>query len=178
MNKASTTFKTSRHAAAALALALLALALLAIAPEAASAGGPRTAVFGFELDDTSIQGGGAADQARLRRLDAQLREALTRSGRYTLVDTASLASQEASQTLHSCVACAAALARQVDATVEVNGWVQKVSDLILNINLVVRDVASGRMLAAGSADIRGDTDESWTRGLAWLLRHRILVDAS
>jgi hypothetical protein len=52
--------------------------------------------------------------------------------------------------------------------------VQKVSNLILNINLEVRDVADGHVLRAGSVDIRGNTDETWARGLAWLLRHRIL----
>ena len=40
------------------------------------------------------------------------------------------------------------------------GWVQKVSNLILNINIAVYDVASGRRLAGFSVDIRGDTDES------------------
>ena len=51
---------------------------------------------------------------------------------------------------------------------------QKVSNLILNINLQVRDVGTGRLVAAGSVDIRGNTDESWRRGVAYLLEHRIL----
>ena len=49
------------------------------------------------------------------------------------------------------------------------GWVQKVSQLILNINVVIRDVETGNVMPAGSVDIRGDTDESWTRGVAYLL---------
>jgi hypothetical protein len=39
----------------------------------------------------------------------------------------------------------------------------------------MRDVSTGRRIAAGSVDIRGDTGESWSRGLSYLLRNRILV---
>jgi len=43
-------------------------------------------------------------------------------------------------------------------------WVQKVSNLILNINLEVRS-ESGVTRYRGSVDIRGNTDESWLRGV-------------
>lgn len=43
-------------------------------------------------------------------------------------------------------------------------WVQKVSNLILNINLEVRSEA-GATRYRGSVDIRGNTDESWLRGV-------------
>ncbi len=70
--------------------AALAGVLLAVAPATpgAPAGGPTpiTAVFAFELDDTSLQGEmrglDAGDRARLDRLDQQLRGALAQSGRY------------------------------------------------------------------------------------------------
>jgi hypothetical protein len=39
--------------------------------------------------------------------------------------------------------------------------------------MVVREVASGKVVAAGSADIRSNSDASWLKGLDWLLRHRI-----
>ena len=64
-------------------------------------------------------------------------------------------------------------ARKAGAKISVTGWVQKVSNLILNINLVARDVATGRIIGAGSVDIRGNTDESWSRGLTYLLRDRL-----
>ncbi len=166
--------KTPARFKAALLVLLAGLAL----PVAARAAPLRAALFPVELDDTSLQGITATEPpqelARLHRLDAQLRTALVESGRYTLVDTGKLAPQIAAETLRTCNACVEALARQAGAAVAVNGWVQKVSNLILNINLVVRDATTGRMLRAGSVDIRGDTDESWRRGLAWLLEHRIL----
>ena len=42
---------------------------------------------------------------------------------------------------------------------------QKVSNLILNINIYVRDAETGDLVAAASADIRGNTDKSWSRGV-------------
>ena len=51
---------------------------------------------------------------------------------------------------------------------------QKVSNLILNINVAIENVATGKTMARGSVDIRGNSDESWQRGLAYLLEHRIL----
>ncbi len=183
MTKASATFKAGRARArggALLAASLLAAwcgPLRAAAPPAVPV---TAAVFPFELDDTSLDGAmrgvQPAEQARLLALDARLRSALAASGRYTLLDTAPVAARAAAASLRSCESCGPALARQLGAQVEVNGWVQKVSNLILNINVVVRDAASGRVIDAGSADIRGNTDESWQHGLSWLLRHRILAD--
>ncbi|MFL5281177.1 MAG: DUF3280 domain-containing protein [Rhodopila sp.] len=155
---------------------MLAGALLAVAD--ARANPPSAAVFAFQLDDTSLQGSITGetdgDRARLARLDAQLRDALARSGRYAPV--AAPAMPDGSPAW-MCDGCELDAARRMAADVSVIGWVQKVSNLILNINLVMRDVATGQRIAAGSVDIRGDTDESWTRGLSYLLRNRILSDA-
>ena len=51
---------------------------------------------------------------------------------------------------------------------------QKVSNLILNINIYVRNVETGKMVSAASADIRGNTDQSWKRGVSYLVRNRLL----
>jgi hypothetical protein len=50
-----------------------------------------------------------------------------------------------------------------------------VSNLILNMNIYLRDVASGKTVAAMSADMRGNTAESWSRTLDWLIRNRLLA---
>ena len=149
--------------------------VLFAAPAARADAPPVAAVFAFELDDTSLQGEmrghDPADLARLARLNEQLRDALARSGRYTPV---TVPTDPAVPSWWTCNGCEVDLARKADAKVSVIGWVQKVSDLILNINIVMRDVATGQRVAAGSVDIRGDTDKSWTRGLSYLLRNRIL----
>ena len=52
--------------------------------------------------------------------------------------------------------------------------VQKVSNLILNMNIYLRDVHTGHSSAA-SADMRGNTDESWSRAMSYLVRNRLLA---
>jgi hypothetical protein len=148
---------------------------ISLAAPVARAELPVTAMFGFELDDTSLQGEmnghDAGDLARLGRLDSQLRDALAGSGRYAPV---AVPTDPNEPSWWTCDGCEIDPARKAGAKVSVIGWVQKVSNLILNINIVMRDVETGQRIAAGSVDIRGDTDESWTHGLSFLLRNRIL----
>jgi Protein of unknown function (DUF2380) len=136
-----------------------------------------TAVFNFGFDDTSLQGqeqGIQADQqARLRALDSQLRDMLVKSACCSLVDVAPVAKQAQPIDPWNCQGCDLDLARKVGAKISVTGWVQKVSNLILNINLVARSVTTGQVISTGSVDIRGNTDESWSRGLSYLLRDRM-----
>ena len=67
------------------------------------------------------------------------------------------------------------LAGELGADLAMTGVVQKVSNLILNINLYLRDVHTGQLVAAASADMRGNTDESWSRATAYLVRNRLLA---
>ena len=69
--------------------------------------------------------------------------------------------------ISNCNGCQRDLAQRVAAW----GSVQKVSNLILNINVYMEDAASGKMEFVRSVDIRGNTDESWRRGLDYLLRN-------
>ncbi|MGQ7793442.1 DUF3280 domain-containing protein [Faunimonas sp. B44] len=158
---------------------LMAVAGLALAVAAAHAEPRKTAIFDLELVDTS--GGNAPDEraqelARLEALGSRLRERLRESGRYDLVDIEPVRARALGYNLQACGGCDVKLAREVGAEIVVTGFVQKVSNLILNINVYMRDVATGRMIKGVSADIRGNTDESWRRGLEWLLAHRILPE--
>lgn len=168
-------------------LLLMALPAAAPAPSApagsagALAAAPVTAaIFPAELADTSLEGEMRGrtpeEQARLHRLDTQLRELLAGTGRYRPVELGEAARSAATRVLHDCGGCDAPLAQQAGAQVSVVAWVQKVSALILSINAVIRDAATGRVLRAASVDIRGDTDESWSRGLAYLVNRRLLPE--
>jgi hypothetical protein len=42
------------------------------------------------------------------------------------------------------------------------------------MNIYVRNVATGELIAAMSADMRGNTDKSWSRALDFLVRNRLL----
>lgn len=139
----------------------------------------KAAVFDFELIDTSLQGATEGvpsdEQRRLALISDQLRRELEASGRYEVVDLAPVHDQiQAVGYLHGCKGCVARIGRSVGAEVAFAGTVQKVSNLILNINLQLWDTATGKPLQAMSADLRGNTDESWSRGVSYLLRNRLL----
>jgi hypothetical protein len=148
------------------------LAPLLIAPALAEP--VRMAVFDFSLIDTSPAPPTETELARLHGLSDALRTAL--SARFTVVDAAPLQSKLSVTSIRGCNGCELDLARQLGAQQLAYGWVQKVSNLILNINLIVEDVATGRQLRAESVDIRGNTDESWSRGLRYLLNERMFRD--
>ena len=137
------------------------------------------AVFDFELIDTSLQGdidGSRTDeQARLTRLGDQLRQRLRDSGRFSLVDITPIASEARASNLQACGGCDTHLARRIGAELAVTGTVHKVSNLILNMSIYIRDASSGRTVAAMNADMRGNTDEFWSRTLDWLIRNRLLA---
>jgi hypothetical protein len=139
----------------------------------------RLAVFDFELIDTSLQGEmegiDPADEARLRMIEAALRQRLEQSGRFELVDTAPVADQiDAAGLLWSCNGCEAGIAKRLNAEYALVGWVQKVSNLILNLNVVIRDTSTREQVFARSVDIRGNTDESWRHGIRYLLENHLL----
>ncbi len=156
------------------------LSFAAMAP-AIVMGGDRTrvAAFDFELLDTSLEGEiygtSEAERRRLAAISDLLRRYLTESGRYEVVDLSPQRGEiDAAGYLRGCNGCDTQIARALGASVSMTGVVQKVSNLILNINIYVRDANSGRLLQYMSADIRGNTDETWSRGVSWLVRNRLM----
>jgi hypothetical protein len=138
------------------------------------------AVFNFELIDTSLDGamnGPRADEAaRIVEISERLREWLAGRSDVRVVDIAPVAKDAAAVHLQACGGCDADLARRVGAELSITGTVQKVSNLILNMTIYVRSVATGRVVASMNADMRGNTEQSWTHTLRWLERNR-LADA-
>jgi uncharacterized protein DUF2380 len=78
-------------------------------------------------------------------------------------------------TSHACAGCDTRLAKRIGAEFAITGTVQKVSNLILNMNIYVRDASSEATIAAMRADMRGNTDETWSRTLDWLVRNQLLA---
>src|SRR5262249_28025197 len=141
---------------------LWALLFVGCGPTAAQS----VAVFDFELIDTSLEGpirGARPDEhERLVRLSDQLRQLLRDSGRFSLVDITPIAREAQASNLQACGGCDMHLARRIGAELAITGTVQKVSNLILNMNIYVRDASSKATTAAMSADMRGNTDETWS----------------
>ena len=173
-----------RIPAAACAKSVAIVALLACAWTSApwaEATQPSVAVFDFELYDTSlegeVQGMRPDEQQRLHLISDLLRQLLRDSGRYRVVDIAPAEARIAKAGyLRACNGCAIAIARELHAELAITGMVQKVSNLILNINIYVHDTESGKLAQAMSADIRSNSDESWSRGVTWLVRNRLLAE--
>jgi hypothetical protein len=110
-----------------------------------------------------------ADQNRLLMANEELRQQLASCLPLTIIDPAPA---EAAITLarsrvmylHQCNGCGEEIGRAANATYVLLPWIQKVSNLILNINAEIRDVESDTVAAVRSVDLRGNTDRGWLRG--------------
>ncbi|SFS36903.1 Protein of unknown function [Methylobacterium sp. yr668] len=75
--------------------------------------------------------------------------------------------------LRRCNGCADDFARKLGADVAITGEVQKVSNLILNLNVYVKSLTGDAPEKAYSVDLRGDTDESFDRGIRFLVENNM-----
>lgn len=158
--------------------ALLAVVVVLAMTGPANADPPRLAVFDFELIDTSLQGefyGSRPEQEKLNRATDQVRKLLAESGKFQLVDISPVNAAAHGSNLQACGGCDVKLAAQLGADLAMTGVVQKVSNLILNMNIYLRDVHTGKLITVASADMRGNTDESWSRVVGYLVRNRLLA---
>jgi Protein of unknown function (DUF2380) len=157
-------------------LAWLGLALLACAP--ATAAEPKSlALMDFELIDEmrqyeSAQARRETDR-RLVLITSELVQEFARRDMYRVVDPAPAAQLieklKASYELRACNGCEIDIGKALGADRVALCWVQKVSNLILNINISVQSVPTGETVYAKSVDIRGNTDEAWLRGVRRLV---------
>lgn len=159
---------------------LAATALFLLLPAAASAAAVKTAMFGFEFFDDTLDKRPQvlAEQAeRLRLVNAELQALLAKSGDMTFVDLTPEAARIADlQPFFKCNGCERDIARDAGAKLEVVGVIRKISSLILSFVLEVRETGEdGRVVRAGQVDIRGNTDESWLHGVRYLVKNRILA---
>jgi hypothetical protein len=161
-------------------LTVIFLFVLALPWASAKSEPVKLAVFNFELIDTSLEGevnGLREDeQKRLQMISEQLRTMLAESGRYEIADLAPLKDKiDSAGYRYNCNGCVTDLAAAAGAEQAMTGTVQKVSNLILNINVYLWDVKKGEQTGGTSVDIRGNTDMSWSRGVSYLVRNRILA---
>jgi Protein of unknown function (DUF2380) len=140
--------------------------------------GSRVAFFGFHLINTSLDSDTAAEDRRIHQLDELFRQKVDASGRFKIVAIPPDMEKEvaAGPAISNCNTCGHDFAKRIGADWAAWGTVQKVSNLILNINVYMEDVHSGKPYFGKSVDIRGNTDESWRRGLDFILRHYLLTE--
>jgi hypothetical protein len=130
----------------------------------------------FLNDHEDLEPTTAAERTRIGLVGSVFKAKLEASGRYTFVSIPAEAAGKiaAGPEVGACGGCEFGYGKQLGADTVAWIVVQKVSDLILNINVYMADVATGKLAFAHSVDIRGDTDESWTRGITYLLKNYLL----
>ncbi|WP_353476469.1 DUF3280 domain-containing protein (plasmid) [Salipiger sp. H15] len=136
--------------------------------------GEKVAFFGITFLDTSLQtaelGQDPAELARIAMLEELVRQRFTDEG-YELLDLGPVAvERERIVNPAKCYGCDTRMAAKLGADYSLVGEVQKVSNLILSMNLQLRDVKSGQTVKGRVVDIRSNTDESWRRGMDYILR--------
>jgi hypothetical protein len=159
---------------------LLPALLLTAASAAAAAEPARTAVFDLELIDTSQEAERGVREDQTRRLalaSEELRQLLSASPQLKLVDLAPQREAiEKQSPLSKCNGCEEDLGKLVGADIVVTSVIQKTSNLILSFAITMKDVHTGKPIRVGQVDIRGNTDESWLRGVRWLVKNRLLAE--
>ncbi|GAA4219463.1 hypothetical protein GGQ68_003768 [Sagittula marina] len=136
--------------------------------------GEKVAFFGIHLLDNSIQteaaGQDPAELARRDMLEELVRERFTAEG-WELLDLAPVQDRlDRVANPAKCYGCDARMATDLGADYALVGEVQKISNLILTVNLQLRDASSGETVKGRVVDIRGNTDASWMRGMRYILK--------
>lgn len=167
----------SRLSSLSFAVSVLFASALPIPTQAALAEPEQcVAVFDFELIDRSLEGElrgtNSTEQRRLSLLGEQLRKWLAAEGRHKVCDMSPVAGEAKAANLSAC-GCIQRLASRVGGKLAIVGAVHKISNLILTITVDVFDIGTDKRIIQLNADIRSNTDRSWTRGLDWLIEHRL-----
>ena len=173
-----TEFHRSRNAPPGCLYAILCAVLWIFHAQAHGAELKTIAILDFDLvDDQHELAPATVEYQRLRAIRDQSQQEFAERQLYRVVDlgpASELMRKYQSETqLHACNGCELDIARLLHADRVLIGWVQKVSNLILNINIQIEDAATGEVLLNKSIDLRGNTDETWRRGLSFLVRSMV-----
>ena len=130
----------------------------------------------FLNDHADLEPTTNAERVRLASIESLFKAKLEASGRYKFVSipTDAAAKIAAGPDVGACGGCEFEYGKQLGADYAAWIVVQKVSDLILNLNVYMADIADRKLTFVHSVDIRGNTDESWARGITYLVKNYLL----
>jgi Protein of unknown function (DUF2380) len=169
--------------AASVRALLCACALLS----AAAVGAPaladepvKVAVYKFELNDFSAGGGvippDAKDATYLEQATQDARRLLSQSGRYTIVDTSGAQDEPVKAgKMASCDGCVGAITKKLGADEAVVGMITRISRTEYTLLIEFIDAGSGKPVSRYFTGLRMGANYSWPRGVAWLMKNRILA---
>jgi hypothetical protein len=162
------------------ASAAVALSVFAIqSPEAADPVQVKIAVFDFELNDASAGGGiiaqDATDTENLQKSTEEARRMLSASGRYSIIDTGSVAGEVTSAGgIQHCNGCDGPLAKKLGADQSMVGVLTRVNRTEFTLQILVRDAQTGAVVSNNFTGLRMGANYAWPRGVKWLMENRIL----
>ena len=141
-------------------------------------------ILPFDMVDSSLQGDMnhgplAADVARLHRTEKIVQRALDERSEFDVVSSANVRgeikkAQGSYRYLYACNGCEIDLGNSAHSDLVMTGWVQKVSNLIININATLYDVSTGEAVGGASVDMRGNTDDAWRSAALYLVEHSLI----
>ena len=133
------------------------------------------AVLPFEIEDNSGEVG-APDRhdAMLAALTRFVIEDIAAAGIFDVVDAArvklAVTAAATGTFLRACNGCERDIAKSVGADAVMIGWIFKMSSLVLSLHVVVKDVATGKILYAKTFDFRGDNEKAWKRAADYMVK--------
>jgi hypothetical protein len=135
---------------------------------------PATAIFPFEIYDTSGEPPQSDLTERLAMATRVLSEALEKTERYSPIDLGSFSADVAATSpRYLCGDCFLPVARRAGAAYAVVSVVHKVSSLISSMDIWIVDTSNGAGVAHLGGQIRGDTPEAYQHGVRFLVRNRL-----
>lgn len=156
-------------------LALCALAHPVLAEPAAPKSVGMLGVF-FQNDNEGYEPTSDAERARMTAIEAQFKSTLEGTGKYKFVPMKPDVQADITkgQQVAECGGCEIDYGKRLNADTIAWVRVQKISNLIMNMNVYVADVRTQKMTFLHSVDVRNNTDESWSRSMAYLLKNYFL----
>ena len=171
------------HHAFAAGLAA-AVAVFATQPFAAAEVEPtRIAVFEFELKDTSAGGGviaaDAIDTENLKKSTDEARRVLSESGRYSVVDTSSVAGEVTSAGgIQACDGCDGPLATRLGADQSMVGVVTRVSRTEFTLQILIREAEPGEVVFSDFSGLMLGANYAWPRIAKRLVNNSLVAEGA
>jgi Protein of unknown function (DUF2380) len=144
----------------------------------------KTAVFPFDFHDAQQDGEivpqyNPDDLKRVKLVADEFKNLMQKDGKYAVVDLSSRAKEiESASPFNQCNGCEVPIAKEAGADIAVTGFVDKVSDALVNLTIVARDTKTGALTKTMSASINGNSDDLWLHGVRYLWKNRFNVEAT
>jgi hypothetical protein len=155
--------------------------LLALAASGEAAEKRRILLLDMQFDSSATEGQTksmeAQDRARLAKVAERLISRFEASADYEVVDAPEVAKEIASYNLGACGRCELMLGRKAGADFVMVGSIQKLSAMLMNVQVIVYSVADGGAVAAGAGVIHSNTDADWMRAIDRIAEQKLGLPA-